>query len=340
MRSLRSAPSFAWLAMAFFLLVLLSVAGADFLTPYAPGVQERRFPFAPPTRIRFVDADWRFRPFVYELRPASAGDGYEEDPQHAYPLELFTLRCSSPPGNVVCSRHLFGVAAPARIFVLGTDGLGRDQFSRLLHGGRVSLLAGMTAAVLALGIGLLVGSVAGFYGGRIDAFLTRGSELVLALPALYLLLAVRAVLPLDLGPAQAFLVISALIGLLDWGRTARLVRGIVLSVRERPYVKAAWGFGASDAYLLRRHILPETRSALLVQGALTIPRYVVAEVTLSFLGLGVGEPVPSWGNMLSPLQQYHVLTSHWWMWSPAVMLAAVSLACFSAAEAIRTPAPS
>jgi len=148
----------------------------------------------------------------------------------------------------------------------------------------------------------------------------RFAELFLALPWLYLLFALRAFLPLAVGPLEAFFLIIAVIGAVGWARPARLVRGVVLSAKERDFVRAARGFGASNGYLLRRHILPETSSVLLTQAAILIPQYVLAEMTLSFLGLGVPEPAPSWGNLLSSLQQYSVLVSYWWMYLPALIM--------------------
>jgi peptide/nickel transport system permease protein len=144
----------------------------------------------------------------------------------------------------------------------------------------------------------------------------RGAELFLALPWLYLLLAVRAFLPLHISPVGAFLLMVTIIGTVGWVRPARLVRGLVLSLRERPYVETARGFGGGPIYLIRRHILPETTGLLITQATVLIPQYILAEVTLSFLGLGVGEPVPSWGGMLAEARQYHSLVSHPWMLAP------------------------
>jgi peptide/nickel transport system permease protein len=146
----------------------------------------------------------------------------------------------------------------------------------------------------------------------------RGAELFLALPWLYLLFAVRAFLPLQVEPKQAFLLLVAIIGFVGWARPARLIRGVVLSARERDYVRAARGFGASDLHILRRHVLPQAGGVILTQAALLVPQYVLAEITLSFLGLGVGEPVPTWGNMLASLMQVHILESYWWMIAPGL----------------------
>jgi len=162
----------------------------------------------------------------------------------------------------------------------------------------------------------------------------RTAELFLALPWLYLLFAVRMALPLDLAPAQAFLLVLALIAVVGWARPARLVRGLVLSARARDYVVAARCLGASDSYLLRRHVLPQITAILLTQAALLAPQYILAEVTLSFFGLGVGEPVPSWGNMLASLQRYHVVASYWWMFLPGIVMVPVFWLYHSLADSL------
>jgi peptide/nickel transport system permease protein len=228
--------------------------------------------------------------------------------------------------------RLFGAAPPCGIFLLGTDAFGRDVFSRVLYGGRISVLAGLVAMLLALGLGAAAGILAGYFGGWTDRLLMRGGELFLALPWLYLLLAVRAVLPLHIPTVEAFLLVVAIIGSLGWVRPARLIRGVVLSVRERPYMEAARGFGASHKYLIRRHILPETRGVVLTQATLLIPQFILAEVTLSFLGLGISEPVPSWGNMLAEARQYFALVDHAWLLAPGILLIPLLLGYFLLAD--------
>jgi peptide/nickel transport system permease protein len=322
-------------------LVLLGlhalVLAAGFLSPYDYAQQERALPFAPPTRLHFVDEGGRFhpRPFVYALADDEGSPGrYREDRSQPFPVRFFVTEPPAFPGGQA-SRHLFGVDEPARIFLLGSDGYGRDQLSRLLHGGRVSLLTGLLGAAATLAAGLLLGGLAGFYGGWVDEVLMRGAELFLALPWLYFVLAVRAFLPLHVTPVQTVLLLVLIIALIDWSRPARLIRGVVLAAREQPYVLAARGFGASDGYLLRRHVLPQALGVVLTQAALLVPRYVLAEVTLSFLGLGVTEPAPSWGNMLGGLQQYHVLLSYWWMAAPGLALIVVFMAYSAVASALQ-----
>lgn len=294
-----------------------------FFAPYDFADQNRELPFAPPTRLHFVDTTGKFRlrPFVYLWKENPGGNTHEEDRTHAYPIRF--LRAGSPYsiiGGWKGHLHLFGVEKPGYIFLFGSDDFGRDVFSRILFGGRISLLAGILGAAIALFAGGIAGVVAGFYGKWTDAVLMRLLELFLALPWLYLLFAVRAVLPLRIRTTQAFLLLIGIMGLVGWARPARLVRGIVLSARERTFVLAARAMGASDFHILRRHVVPQTYPTLLTIAALMIPQFILAEVTLSFLGLGVGEPIPSWGNLLAELTKYSVLTSYWWMYMPGVVL--------------------
>ena len=326
------------IAVVLLLLLQSAIVFAGFVAPYDPAFQNRDLPFVPPSRIHFIDAHghWHLRPFVYQWVPLPQSVyEYEESRQREYPIYFF-VRKSESTNSVVRTRiHLFGVEAPAQIFLAGSDNYGRDQFSRILYGGRISLGAGLLATGISLLLGLLLGAVSGFHGKWVDEPVMRLAELFLVLPWLYLLLAVRAFLPLHISPAQTFFLLVAVIGTIGWARPARLIRGIVLSAKSRNYVLASRGFGASNGYILRRHILPHTYGVLLTQAALLIPQYVIAEVTLSFFGLGLSEPMPSWGNLLANLQQYNVLVSYWWMFAPALALILVSLGYFTVANAIQ-----
>jgi peptide/nickel transport system permease protein len=314
------------------------VAGAGFFAPYDPVEQDRDHPYLPPMQVHLMDAQHRFhaRPFFYPLRLREGSfDQYEEDTAGAVPLHFFMRGADYPLLGLLPSRlHLFGTDG-ARIYLLGSDAYGRDQLSRILFGGQVSLLAGLLGTGVTLFLGALIGMAAGYYGGWRDDLLMRAAELFLALPWLYLLFALRAFLPLAVSPLEAFLLVVVVIGTVGWARPARVVRGVVLSVKERDFVRAARGFGASDIYLLRRHILPETASVLLTQAAILVPQFVLAEMTLSFLGLGVPEPMSSWGNLLASLQQYSVLVSYWWMYLPALAIVPFFLGYLGLASALQ-----
>lgn len=301
----------------------LLVIFAGFFAPYDPGAQDRHAPYLPPMRLHLIDTrgHWHLRPFSYAWQPSpGAFDQYRENLAQPVPLKFLVNGSRYTVFGLIPSRwHLFGADSGA-LHLLGTDAFGRDLLSRILFGGQISLLAGLLGAAITLCLGLLVGAVAGYYGGWRDDVLMRVVELFLALPWLYLLFALRAFLPLSVGPAEAFLLVVAVIGAVGWARPARLVRGIVLSAKERDFVRAARGFGASHAYLFTRQILPQTFGVLLTQGAILVPQFVLAEMTLSLLRLGIPEPMPSWGNLLSSLQEYSVLVSYWWMYVPALAI--------------------
>ena len=309
--------------LLFLLAAHLPVLFPGFFAPNGYAAQNRDFPFAPPTHLHFVDGTGHFhaRPFVYGLKDNGDGANYEEDRTALFPVHFF-VRTASGSSDDPAERqiHLFAVEQPGSLYLFGTDGFGRDVLSRLLFGGRISLLAGLCAAGLALSLGILLGVVAGFYGNWVDTIVMRGVDVFLALPWLYLLFAVRAVLPLRIRTTETFFLFVAIIGIVGWARPARLIRGLVLSAKERNFVLAARAFGASDSHILVRHILPQLSGTLSTLIALLIPHFLLAEVTLSFLGLGVGEPLPSLGNLLAELQKYSVLTSYWWMYFPAIAL--------------------
>lgn len=311
------------LPIAVLVMLHLPAIFAGFIAPYRFEAQDREHPYVPPTRIHFVDAGGSFhwRPFVYGWKSREgAAQEYDEDPASMFPLvffragEEYTLLWVFHPGV-----HFVSVEAPGYFYLLGTDGLGRDQYSRLLYGSEVSMLAGLLAAALAVGMGTFLGGLAGLYGGWADQAVMRCAEIFLAVPWFYLLLAIRASRPLKSDPVADFLLVVAVLGTLWWARPARLIRGFVLSQRERNYVLAARGAGGSNLHLWRKHILPATLGVAATQFTVLVPQSIMVEGILSFLGLGISEPAPSWGNMLAVAQQYHILVSHSWMLLPVLV---------------------
>lgn len=328
-----------WKRWLLALAILHGIIGcAGFFAPYDPAEQDRERPYLPPMKIHLVDTagHYHLRPFFYSTQPRGGPfEQFDDRAERAIPLRfLVTGARYRLLGILPLHLHLFG-AEVSRVYLLGSDAYGRDQLSRILYGGQISLLAGLLGAGLTLFFGVLIGATAGLYGGWRDGLLMRVAELFIALPWLYLLFALRAFLPLSVSPVQAFFLIIVVVGAVGWARPARLVRGVVLSARERDFVRAARGFGATDGYLLRRHILPETASVVLTQAAILVPQFVLAEMTLSFLGLGVPEPVPSWGSLLASLQQYSVLVSYWWMYLPALAIIPFFLGYLGFASALQ-----
>jgi peptide/nickel transport system permease protein len=330
------------IARAAFLILVISlhsiVFAAPWVAPYDPAVQHRGVPLAPPTRLHFVDrvGRWQLRPFVCAIAPApGAFSSYVEDCSTTAPVRAFVLRTEPSGFTTRTARHLFGVEAPLDLFLLGTDDFGRDVFSRLLAGARVSLTLALAATGVALLLAVVTGAIAGYAGGAADAVVSAATELVLALPWLYLLVAIRSALPLSLPPAQAMAVIVALLGLLGWARPGRVVRAAVAAARGREYVTAARMAGASTPRILVRHIFPEVAGVVAVAGVVLVRQFVLAETTLSLFGLGVPEPVPSWGSMLAAAQRPRTLTDTWWLLAPVAGLIVVCMVYYGLARVLR-----
>lgn len=233
-------------------------------------------------------------------------------------------------------RHLFGFD-DCTVHLLGTDALGRDMLSRSIHGARWSVSAAALGVVFVVAFGTLVGAAAGFMGGPTDRWLMRLTELVMALPALYLVLAVRKLFPDDLTTGQASLILVGSLAAVGWCSVSRLLRGRVLTLREEDYVSSAVALGATKTRLLFRHILPNAIPFILLQVGITIPYFLLGEATLSFLGLGVPEPVSSWGKMLSDAaNNYTVMTTYWWtLMVPGAALTVAVLAANLWVEGLR-----
>jgi len=211
--------------------------------------------------------------------------------------------------------HLFG-SETGGFFLMGGDGLGRDMVSRLLHGSRISLSVGIVGSIITFIIGLLIGGISGFFGGAVDSVLMRITEIVISFPSIYLLFTLRSALPSGLSSTQIYLLIIIILALVGWATLARVIRGMVLSLRNEDYVLSAKTMGLSDLKIITRHILPNTMSFVIVQLTLTIPGYILGESALSLLGLGITEPQASWGNMLSVARNYRVVQDFPWILIP------------------------
>ena len=302
------------------LLIVFAIVAcfAEFIAPYDYREQNRREPGAPPSALHFRDTagSFHFRPFIYSLKLADPlTRRYDEQTARSYPISFFTRGSSYQLLGIYRTNvHLFGVdpsgsqTAP-RIQILGNDDLGRDRFSRLLAASRFSLIVSPAGAILASCLGILLGCLAGYAGRLADGALMRIADAMMALPVLVLVLAARAAFPPELPPLRAATLVISIFVAVGWAEMARLSRGLVLSLRHREFVTAAISVGASRSRVLFRHILPNSMRPLTIQFLLMLPAFLLTETSLSFLGVGLQEPEPSWGNMLTSASDLTLLRS-------------------------------
>jgi peptide/nickel transport system permease protein len=229
--------------------------------------------------------------------------------------------------GIPCDLHLFGTTGAGKINLLGTDEQGRDQFSRLVYGGRISLFIGLVGVLISFPIGMILGGISGYFGGWIDAGIMRVAEVLMTLPSLYLLVALASVLPDRVSSTQRFLLIVIITSFISWAGLARVIRGQVLSIKEREFVQAARAMGAKPFYIITRHVLPQTATYLIISATLAIPSFIVSESVLSLIGLGIQAPDPSWGNLLSLATNTSILVFQpWLIWPPALLIILTVLA--------------
>lgn len=304
-------------------LALMAIAG-PWLAPYDPEQPHPRFPNAPPMRPRLLHDGGLRWPFVYPIALTDRlRQRYEEDRTRRQSLPWLDDRAADPA------------------FLLGADVNGRDILSRLLHGARPSIGLGLVGVAGALLIGVLLGGVAGYRGGWLDEAVMRSADFIMVLPVIYVVLVLRAALPLVLSPSIIFTMMATIFAAVGWPFVARGVRNIVASEREREYVIAARSLGARGAAILRRHLLPACAGYLQTQATILLPAFILAEATLSYVGLGFPTNMATWGTMLSEASNVSSLTRFPWTLAPALAIFLVVLTANLIVESgkIRTQAP-
>lgn len=314
---------------AVLLFLYFLVAFAEFLAPYSLDFADRERFLHPPAIPKLWDAHGvSLRPFVYATTLTDPGlRTYTVDTSRRYYVQFFVR--GEPYqlfGVFPSSFHFFGVEAPVRIFLMGTDASGRDQFSRILYGSRLSMSIGIMSAAITIPIGLIYGGIAGYYGGRIDNIMMRLAELIIAFPGFYLLLTLSAVLPTSAGCYTRFYLITLILAFIGWAGFSRLIRGMVLSLKEREYILAARAMGLEDFRVIVRHVLPQTSSLVIVVATLGIPGAILGESALSFFGFGVREPCSSWGNLLTAASNLPTLILSPWLLFPGLFIIAAVVA--------------
>ncbi len=316
---------------AIVLLFYLMALFAPFLAPYSLETRFGDYLYLGPQRVHFIN-DGAIGPYVYGLEasidPETLNFVYDLDKSRTIPVEFFVHGDRYELlGLIPTNVHLFGVAEEgAGVFLMGTDRQGRDMFSRIVLGSQISLTIGLVGVVLSLIIGAIVGVISGYYGGWIDDVLQRLIELIRSFPSIPLWMALAAALPVHWPPLRIYFAITVILSLIGWTWLARQLRGQVLAYREEEFVLAARLAGASDRWIITRHLLPATLSHIIVIATLALPNMILAETALSFLGLGLRPPLTSWGVLLQEAQNVESISHYPWLFWPVAFIAVAVLA--------------
>ncbi len=308
------------------MLIILAIF-SDFFAPYDPVKLNMRNGYIPPHRVHFIDAEGKFhlRPFIYgwkQVLDENMFPKWVEDTSKAYPIYFFVRGWEYKLlGIIPLDIHLYGLKEPdGMIFLLGSDKFGRDIFSRSCLAGRISLSMSLFGTIISVAVGSVLGVISGYFGGAVDTYMQRFVEFVQSFPQLPLWMALAAIIPDTWDQFAVFVVMSSIFALLSWTLLAREVRGKVLSLRETDFVLAAREMGASDWRIIFHHLYPNTLSHTIVVLTLTIPTIILAESFLSFLGIGIQEPLVSWGVMMREAQTIQTLGFNIWIISPVFFI--------------------
>lgn len=316
----------------FIALLYACIPVVEFLAPYSLPTRHTDHIYSPPQPVHFFDQAGNFKgPFVYgwdyELDMTRLQRIYEEDTTRRYDIEFFHrgdpyLLLGFIPTDV----HFIGVEEGGKLFLLGTDRLGRDQLSRLFYGLRISMTIGLAGVLLSFALGITLGSLAGYFGGWVDSSIQRVTEVIRSIPELPLWMALSALLPITWSPLWVFFGVSTILALLDWTGLARAVRSKLIALREEDYATAAVYMGAGHKRIITKHLLPGFFSHLVASASLSVPAMILGETALSFLGIGLRPPVTSWGVLLNEAQNVNVIAVYPWLMAPAIPVILVVLA--------------
>ena len=320
----------------FLLIMFLSIAVSETLAPYDLQARFTKFLYAPPQPVHLFHDGEFVGPFVYGLNAKLDLDAlqwiYTEDLQKVFPIRFFCSGADYPGASYEFwnlfegSFHVFCPAKGGNLFLLGTDRLGRDMLSRIIYGARISLSVGILGITISFVLGLVIGGLAGYYGGITDVIVQRIIEIIRSFPELPLWMSLSAILPVTWSPILVYMGITLILGMLDWPGLARAVRSKLLALREEDFCTAAQLMGAKPRRIIARHLLPSFMSHLIASATLSIPSMILAETALSFLGLGLRPPITSWGVLLNEAQNINVVDLYPWLMLPVVPVILVVLA--------------
>jgi peptide/nickel transport system permease protein len=327
------------------LFYLVMVFFPEFFAPYAIQTRSINHINAPPQRIRFFDVEGRFhiRPFVYGLdqtmNKKTFRREYTLDTSTRYHLTLFSKGDPvSIFGVIPIEAHFIGVQEGGTIFLFGTDRQGRDLFSRILYGGRISLTVGLVGATLTMFLGTFLGIFSGYFGGLVDNMVQRIIEFLMSLPAIPLWMALAAALPPEWSSIKTYFGITIILSIIGWGSLARQIRGKALSLREEEYVLAAKAMGVKQIAIISNHLFPSCMSHVIVIATLTIPGMILGETSLSFLGLGIKPPMTSWGVLLMECQNVRAVAQTPWLLIPVLFIVGAVLSFNFVGDGLRDAA--
>ncbi|MCD4823647.1 MAG: ABC transporter permease [Phycisphaerae bacterium] len=315
-----------WMLLFMYTVILLS----GFIAPYNPDSRFKNRAYVSPQGLHFFDdSGFHIRPFVYGLTAnrdtASQRWVYSQDKTRRYPVKFFVYGQEYSFLGIKTNWHLFGLDQDGGkqqrgIFLFGTDIQGRDMFSRVLYGGRVSLTIGLFGVLLSVCFGSVLGVVAGYFGGIIDNLIQRVIEILRSFPRIPLWLALSAAIPPNMGQLQSYFMITIILSILGWTGMARSIRGQVLSLRNEEFVMSAKLMGASHSRVIFRHLMPAVSGYIIVVATIAVPGMILAESSLSFLGLGIRPPMVSWGALLTDCQSLTTLFYYQWLLLPALFI--------------------